>query len=319
MIELNKNRAIVGIIGLVVLASGCTNTGGGTSDVSYTPNTGVTVEEFSAFPTQVFSGDGTDLSATLRNTGEVTARHVTLQITNVPFGTNPGWTNDDGSGSPQLFGTGTDLSPGNPDTGVPPSPVTDSAALTAPSLGEGVTISYDFVGELAFDYRTEAVSEIEVVSESQYRQQGLSRGQPSVDNSAAPVKIGVRSSTPIIVQDDDGTISSPICVTVRNSGSGVPTLNAESNTDSYISNGNRNPDEALNKVELTVNFPGLGSSTSVVELRGNSGVECFEFGSNGAFSQPTDSEVGTTYPVQITANYRYEKDTSTSVTVQGQQ
>ncbi len=308
----NKHRAILGLMALVVVASGCTQSGSDT-DVTVTENQGMTIDEFSAFPSSVTSPSGSPANVQLRsvvqNTGGAEAENVQLKIFNVPFSGSPSWavnSGDDlaGSNVGMNFG-GAALSPPDPENGVPSTPREDTMELTAPGLGPDVTIPYNFLGELQYDYQTTGISQVQLMSEERFRDTGASRTKPSVDNSAGPIKMEVRTNTPIIFYSGSNT-ASQLCVIVRNIADGQPTAEGAKVSGAYS--------DVENSVELTVSAPNaISSTTEKVDMVGNRGVECFDF--NSGLTSP---DLQTTVPVTTTAKYRYTRESSTSVTVNGQ-
>ncbi len=310
--KLQKNRAVLGLIALVVVAAGCTDTGGDT-EVTVTPDQGMTIQEFSAFPSTVTSPSGSpatvNLRAVVQNTGGADAENVQMRIFNVPFGGSPSWSvsngNDLSGGKKGMtFGGGTLTAP-DPDNGVPSTPREDSMDLEAPGLDSGTVIPYEFLAELQYDYQTTGISQIQLMSEERFQDTGASRTEASIDTSAGPIELDVRTNTPIIFYSGSNT-ASQLCVIVSNKGSGTPTAEGAKVSNSYS--------EADNAVELTVSAPNaISQTTKKVDLVGNRGVECFDF--NSGLASP---DLQTTVPVTTTAKYRYTKETSTSVTVKGQ-
>ncbi len=308
----NQHRAILGLIALVVVASGCTQSGGDTS-VTVTENQGMTIDEFSAFPSSVTSPAGSpanvQLRAVVQNTGGAEAENVQLKVFNVPFSGSPSWSvnsGDDlgGSNVGMDFGASALTAP-DPENGVPSTPREDTMELTAPGLASGVTIPYNFLGELQYDYETTGISQVQLMSEERFRDTGATRTKPSVDNSAGPIKMEVRTNTPIIFYSGSNT-ASQLCVIVRNVADGQPTAEGAKVSGGYS--------DVENSVELTVSAPNaISSTTTKVDLVGNRGVECFDF--NSGLTSP---DLQTTVPVTTAAKYRYTRETSTSVTVNGQ-
>lgn len=301
----NKNHAILGLISLVVLASGCTNTGGET-DVSRTPNTGVSIQSFSAFPSEVSSSGGTEVTLRVQNTGGAIARNVDATIYNLAWGSGAsagsqswGYSNEDsttGGGSPQdpaLNFTGA-LRPPEPDTGIPSTSKTKTLTLNAPTGDQQIESSYNLMMDLYYDYNTTAQTQITLMEESQYMEEQPTRSRPEVENTAGPIKVKIRTETPLVTR---GNNQRQVCFVVNNVGTGTPYLNGDEN-----------------EVDLTVNAPTttgtlFDDSVTISEQTGQGG-ECASLASNvGSASQQA------TIPIEATADYQYKKSTETSLTL----
>jgi hypothetical protein len=302
----NKNRLILALLAAVVIASGCTDTESGT-DVDYTQNTGITVEEFDVFPDTAMSGTDVQLNTQIKNTGGATANNVQLTVFNIPaeaWGTDGRLQID----SPvELAGT---LNGPDVESGIPASPVSSTFSLTTPDLDEGVVIPYDVMGQISYEYETTGVTEIVVMGQQRWQENQPARGTPSVDNSGGPIQISVNTRSPIILFDGSST-ANQLCVQVENTGEGQALLPSQEDPDNKveISHTSQSGD-----VELTAATDGgQNDGDGVVTLNNNGGgTTCYNVDASG-----TEDNLKTTIPVTFTADYTYEKEVSTSVTVEG--
>lgn len=299
--KLNSRQRLIAILGLVVLASGCTQTGGNTSSVSITPNTGVTVERFEAFPSNVPESQSVQLETTLRNTGGQEATNVKMDLFNIPFEGAQNWGGDQSVG-----GDGTTLRPADQDANVPASPRTFTFALDAPDLSTDTTQPYTIFGELSYDYTTVATSEMVLMSQDRYRETGASRSKPSVQNTGGPITMEIRTRSPIVYYGEDSqTRTNPqFCVVVRNSGQGTPSTDGEGDDTVTIN--------ARTSGNVNLDVPEGGGSEQTVDLVGSRGVGCYDIDTPDTFSSNQ-----LTLPLTITADYTYSKETSTTVNVEG--
>jgi len=314
MILSNDQKMLIGLIGLIVLASGCTDTNQGTS-VSYTPNTGITIQEFSAFPSEVQQGQSVNLRMVMENTGERTAEQVSVTLFNTPFNEDETtWQASGDSRTPEIL-SGQTLQPGDAEAGVPASPFQVSEQLTSPTDIEG-RIPYDIMAEISYRYDTIGTSEIVLMGQERFRNSDVTRSQPSMDNTAGPISISIRTSSPIVFygENNQEQAASQACLIVRNNGDGVPVLKGElADGDSETRNAVELNLDTAASVGVTSTQSDEDSSEVDVQLVGNKGVHCYEF-TNLADYSPSEQ---LTLPLTAEADYFYEKETQTSVTVDG--
>lgn len=293
MVEYNRNL-MIGMLAVVVFAAGCTQTGGD-AGVSQTPNTGISILSFDAFPNEVPGDTTVQVEMEIQNTGGQTAENVEAELFNIPFDGGNSWNIESGP-SDNL-----DLESSDPQAGVPSSPRTLTWTVNSPGGPENTRIPYDIYADVEYDYSTVATTELQIMSQERFRNTGATRGQPTVDNSVGPVQMDVRTRSPIVYYAGGESTSPRFCVVVRNTGQGTPVVDGEEDTVelSITSTGQLSvqpeDDDAGQEVE--------------VDLVGNRGVACYE--TSGALE--TDRQV--TLPISMTADYSYNTETSTSVTV----
>ncbi|MFB6209157.1 MAG: hypothetical protein ABEJ56_03385, partial [Candidatus Nanohaloarchaea archaeon] len=308
------DKNILVLLSLVVLASGCSHTAttGATG-----PTSSVSIQNFSAFPGQVFNGQQVRLQMTLKNEGEATAKNVRARLFNVPFSGANNWKL---AGSRSVdFGS---LEPANPEKNLPARPSTQSWSMNAPELDNGVTIPYQFISKIYYGYKTSGTTSITLISQERYRDKGSGASRPTLQNSAGPIQMEVRTRSPIVFYEDSGSQrNTEMCVIVRNEGQGTPFLHQKA-----LSGGSYDVSEDIsNSVKLRIQDQGridfkppsdskVGTNTARVELFGNRGISCFQIKVDGWGEGVGPQEE---VPVVLEAIYGYTKETSTSVTVKG--
>lgn len=300
----NKNQLVFGLLAAVVIASGCTDTGG--TEIDYTQSTGITVEEFEAFPNSVISGTEVQLNTRIKNTGGATANDVELTVFNIPaeaWGTS-GFSID----SPTTL-AGTLRGPDR-ESEIPATPVSNSFSLTAPDLGQGVVIPYDILGQISYGYQTTGVTEIVVMGEQRWRENQPARGTPSVENTGGPIQISVNTKSPIILFEGSST-ANKLCVQVDNVGNGKAVLPSESDPDNKVEISHTSQSSSVTL--SAARDGGTNDGDGVVTLNNNGGgTTCYNIEASGS-----QGGLKTTIPVTFTADYTYQKEVSTSVTVEG--
>lgn len=305
------------MLSLVVIASGCAHTAGGDTE-SEASSTSVSIQNFSATQTEVFSDQPARLELTLINDGGATAEDTVARIFNVPFESDSGSNNNvwklDGDRSIS-FG---ELQPADPENNLPAREHTQYWTLTSPNLEDGVTIPYQFMTEVYYKYQTRGTSSITLMSQQRFREEG-NAARPTLDSTDGPIQLEVRTRSPIVFYPgDEGNRQTEMCVIVRNEGTGTPFLHSQAyDSGEYDVN-----EDSSNRVRLRVPdqggiefSPSDGSgNTAVVEILGNRGIQCFTINvDNWEDGLGPQQEV----PIVLEADYGYSKETSASLTVQG--
>lgn len=295
------SRSAIILLALIVAASGCVDS---TQDSE--ASSSVSVESFEVVPNPVFSTQEVTARMRLKNTGEQTAEDVNVKLFNIPFGSVK---KQEWEGTRNIeFGS---LRSADPENNIPATPKTQTVQLQPPELERGISIPYDIMARVSYDYSTKGITEIQLMGEERFRSQSPGRSQPTVDNTAGPVQIGIRTRTPIVFYEG-GSTSSDLCITVTNNGEGTTYLDNQENTD---------------KVSLTLKSPGsvqfrdtapnsekLGNPiTSEIDLISNQGLKCYRLEDFNFES----TDIQKTLPITITADYGYFKETSQSVEVKG--
>jgi hypothetical protein len=249
----------------------------------------------------------------IENTGDSDSQNVAARV----FG--PAWLNvENKSDRTESF---TDLRA----SGETSIPKRASWTFTAPNLEENREATYTIYSKLFFDYNTSAETEFKLVSGQRFREQEYSRKEASVQNSAGPIQLDVRGTTPkIYYEDESNSINSEICIVVENQGSGIAfTENTEQDGREYNELSQTNKDT----VDLTISARGAvkfrkASSSSgefqrtktvpdVELINGNEAYQCFTMDATGI----TNDE--TTVNIDLEADYNYKVEEDTSLTVEG--
>ena len=305
---INKNQAVLGLISLVVLASGCTQ-GGSTTEVTQTPNTGITIQQFSVFPSDVRPGGQTQLTLRIQNTGGATASNVNATIYGLSWagsgeGTAQQWGYDgqedtvaaSGSNADPVFNDFGNLRPPNPDAGIPSTSREKTLTINAPSRETGLSTSQPILADLWFDYNTTSQAQIVLMRENQFQDQRPTRGRPSVQNSAGPIQVSIRTESPIILRGADGADDRSVCFVVNNVGTGTP----------YT-------DEGQNTVEITADVPNgdiVSDTVTLSQQTGQGGICADNLGETvGNVRQEA------TVPITVETEYSYKKSTESSISI----
>lgn len=318
MIE-NKNLLV--LLSLVVVASGCAHTAGTGNNEATSES--VSIQNFSAFPSDVYGTQNVRLTLTLKNNGDSTAENVQARLFNVPFGSgNSEWSGLDSR--TVNFGT---LEPEDEEANLPARESTKFWSMEAPNLDDGVTIPYQFMTEVFYNYETQGTTSITLMDQQRFREEGNPQ-RPTLDTTSGPIQMEVRTRSPIVFYpDDQGTRKSEMCIIVTNEGEGTPfwsdstvQLDGSSNSPDY----QQVDEDAINKVKLRVKNQGRinftnsddtdNSNVNIVNIFGNKGIGCFEINAQD-WSQGVGPQEEV--PIVLTAQYGYSKETSTSVTVTG--
>ena len=316
--QISKNKTVLALLFLAVIVSGCT--GGNQEEESTT--TSVDVMEFSAFPNPTPAGQNTRFRMQLQNNGEADAQNAYARLYNPPFGTgSQTWSTTSGN-EPSVadrtleFGT---LRAAGEQT--PAVPKTDTVNLEAPDLEQGRDVDYTFKSYMMFNYSTTATAEIRIMGEDAYREAGSPSGTASLENSAGPVQMEIRTPTPITVYDTSSLpIEKQLCIIVRNQGSGTPFAPYNPSEDSVEGYNVSKVQERTDNLTIQIQdvgdvtfAPNDGSNKKQVQILGGKGVACYDMeiaNAGGTLEQ--------TVPIRIDAVYGYRKSSRANVMVEGQ-
>lgn len=293
-----KNQLLVtGLIVAVVVASGCVDDPEEEEEdsVSFVQTAGVEISNFEIIPDEIPDTQNADLILELENVGESDAENVEAEIFNVQFGDRDQrqW-----EGQQSLdFGV---LDAGDVDQNIDGQSMERMIPLTPPDLqSDESDIPYSFGARISYDYSTTATTEFEFMSQDRFYDQDRERTDPTVDNSAAPIQIDVQTSTPFVFEQDR-----QIQVDVQNVGQGTPKYDGEDDTvllDVRETGGvSLEPREGDLPVELDMDIRDSAREYFTVETD-------FE----------VDDNTQRTVPISFVADYEYEKEEMTTVTVDG--
>lgn len=290
-------------VALVVAASGCTDTDNGVSDADISQTEGLVVEQFNAFPAEVPSQTQVQIDLILVNKGESAAENVRWSIENIPFDGSRSWTKEGG-----FQQQGLQIAPPNPETGQQAGRRSLHPTMQSPDLDRGISIPYTMNANITYDYSTRGVTEVTLMSRSRYREQGVSKSSVSLENTGGPVQLQTNTRNPIIYYnsgEETSVQNSRFCVTATNEGNGdlvgeEVDVTVETSGSLLVSR-ERDSDGYGNTANGKIEF--IGGRTS--------SQDCF-------YMQAPDSVSGQlTLPVTVTADYRYQLEDSTAVTVNG--
>ncbi|MFO7794145.1 MAG: hypothetical protein R6V35_04185 [Candidatus Nanohaloarchaea archaeon] len=312
---MEKNtKLLMVLVSAVLITSGCME--GGESEAS---TEAVSISDFSITPNPSPGGQQATLQMQVENAGDAVATDVRANL----FGPTIG----DGTRTwSALEGTKMEFNDLQPATDNQPAiPQQASLTMETPELEQGRDLPYDFNSQIFYGYETTASTSLQVMSQERYQETGASQEQTSVSNSNGPIQLSVQGTTPIVFQPDTGgERTSDLCITVTNSGSGLPfnpgALPTEDSSDI--------DDDDENNVELEIENVGNivftaeedgevetedGVATSV-DIIGNEGFHCFTMTAAGLGDITTLEQ---TANIEIDADYGYREETATSVTVEG--
>ncbi len=333
-----KNKFSIILLALVVTVSGCADSNQEESS-STEP---LQINDFSASPNPVPADRTARLNIELENTGDSDARQVAFRLFGPTWGQNDedsdGWR----TGNREAMNTTesrTQLVSERmraPSENSPSIPENPTVSLTAPSYEEGRTVDDTFSMELFYQYQTRANTELSVMTEERRRETGTTQSQPEVDVSSGPIQMDVQGTVPKIQYED--STNEEICVVVTNEGPGEPFMaETPSGIETDVSGakiggeGTRVYDvnqsnrgrltlkiEDVSNIEFTPDDTAVAegkdgeTSIAVIQLINGERVQCFEWSVDGALQQQEQN-----VNLQVTADYGYTKETSTSLTVEG--
>ncbi|MBI4167670.1 MAG: hypothetical protein HY515_01800, partial [Candidatus Aenigmarchaeota archaeon] len=207
--------AVLGIF-LAVIVSGCT----GTSDGSTSTGGSVVIKSFSADETVLQGNDRASLSAEIVNTGDSKATAVKIQLLDLDTvctqagggcdATETQW----GITTGKKLDTITDLRINTP--GEEAIPKQYNWRVQAPKLPANLKQNYHATARVSFGYSTTAIKQIKLVTLSEYQRlktQGQTLPVTTSQPSNGPLKIDVRVSEPVRIEDTSTTFMMVIEVT----------------------------------------------------------------------------------------------------------
>ncbi|MBI2578625.1 MAG: hypothetical protein HYW26_02850 [Candidatus Aenigmarchaeota archaeon] len=196
---------------IIFLALGCVQ-----KQVKTDPNDGLKISEFVIDPDDVEGSDYFWISALVENVGGTTARNAEVQVYGIS------WKEE----KVTLFSS-KELRPPEPERNVEGGVAFGQRRIQAPQLPEGITHKFNFVARALYDYSTSAVTQIPVMSKTEFDRQKL-RGSVlpalKITNTNAPIKIDMSGGSPIIAEEEDSG-EFFFKIHLKNTGSGIPITN----------------------------------------------------------------------------------------------
>jgi len=200
-------------IAIVVMVSGCT---GGNTVVA---GNGVIILDFAPDFSNVYSGDSLKLQLRAQNQGQVTAKNVEAELTNI----------DTSEWGTFGFGFGEDMGdmlPYDATENTPGEIRTKEWRLEAPELPKGTTQTYEPMVKVSYDYKTVAQKSITVVDEDELRriiQQGNSLPSKPTTQTAGPLSVNIQTGEYVRTSGASGGQSYdvfPVYIEISNDGWG---------------------------------------------------------------------------------------------------
>ncbi|WP_414836679.1 hypothetical protein [Candidatus Nanohalococcus occultus] len=296
------NSKIVLALMIIVAASGCTDPENGSSDVQISQTEGLVIDEFAAFPADVPEKTQVQIDLVMVNKGEREATNVDWSIENIPFEGSRTWSKEGGFEQQNLR-----VAAGNPETGQQAGRRSIHPTISAPDLSQGLSIPYTMNANVTYDYSTIGVTDVTLMSRSQYQETGTSKSSVSLDNSGGPIQLETDTRNPIVYYSTGGSTSvqnSRFCVTAENAGTG--NIVGDSVDVSVETSG------TLEVSEQRDGDYGTAASAPIQFIGGRSSSQnCFYIKAPGSVSGQL------TLPITVRADYRYQMMDSTTVTVNG--
>jgi hypothetical protein len=301
------------VLGLVLVASGCTNTeGGDSSDVSVEQESGVTIQSFETQRSEVREDNTIRPRMVVKNEGGRPAQNAKALLYNYPSVWSSG---EDGTNAVLDFGN---IRAPDPDRNRPSPPARDDATIEVNSdYRQGQNVPVDVKALLVYDYDTIADTSVVVAPRSLAPEVDSS---PEVDNTAGPVQMDVVSEAVISVPDDGTQASTQVCLEVKNAGGGTPLL--PSVYDSGINsvppgNVNRNVNAMEVTAEINSNLVSVsGENPKTIRLYdGTATTRCWNIQTRQGAAENINRQ--TTERVSFVAEYAYRDKDSIGLSITG--
>jgi len=205
------------LIGVIAL-SGCIGGGG---EVRINENNGLIITEFNANPTAIEDTEDILFTVDIENQGGTTATGAEVKI----YGAE-GWC---GTTSKAW----TSLDPPDPVTNTMGDAKTFSSLLSPPDIPEGVSSNFPITARATFTYHTTGTITIPAYSKTLDRinqETGNADATINVDNTYAPIQIGLnKGSIPLVIDEDENEDVTYILDFI-NVGSGWPVTESTGGT-----------------------------------------------------------------------------------------
>ena len=314
-------KAIV-LIALIVLIAGCITERSVRTDA----NNGLQVNEFSADLDTMYDNEDVTIYLEVENVGGTTANDAKARLYGIDS-----W-NISGSNVRDIG----DLEKPDIVTGVPGEFDSVMWTITPPNLPEGLQQPFKVSSRVRYEYYSNSVTNIDVISRAQYdllRKTGeLEQVPVTSTNTNGPIKIDVEVMEPIKLDAPaEGSINKTeknVLIYVRNVGDGIPFGGDVSNVPDW-------PDDTtIGKLELEVKTPGAPDSVELKECfgredstKGNTGLTDVEITLRSGYESYkgvctlvipddfADAVPTETITLTIESTYGYYIDTPLDVTV----
>jgi hypothetical protein len=306
-----KSKILLSILSIALVA-GCVGIDMGGLTPAVGGGNGMEITSFTAEPSSVFSDASVRLMMEIENRGGTTveAGDALIYVTGASF---TEW--NDGN-SAIYVPIDKVMRAEDVVRGVAASTDRWSTSLSAPTLDAGQTSNYIFIGRLYSDYKTSANGNIWVYSETEAeasRAAGRTIYTPSFTYTKGPVGLSMSvSPTPVVVYDEDDTIT--VYIKVTNLASGTI----------------YDPDASIGVGDVGLEMTDINIVNVVVEsdldfATGNSADSCYGEQELVAGRDLTlicefdvdEPETFQSFPISVDVTYGYYTERTASVTVQG--
>ncbi|MBU1135872.1 MAG: hypothetical protein KKG13_05150, partial [Nanoarchaeota archaeon] len=209
---MQKKLSILFVLVLLVSVSGCTTLESGN---------GVVIKEFTTDFNEVISGERADFYLKIKNIGSQTAENVFAEI----YGLDFGWQKIASSMEcPKEEGHMSLIAP-NTLYGTEGEEKLCAWSYTASDVPSGMSTTYEPKARVFYDYQTDAVIGLTLVTREEMIRLQNSGKAPQIDvlsKTSSPIDVGVNLQTPIRVSGNEASFI--LGITVTNVGEGVPCL-----------------------------------------------------------------------------------------------
>ncbi|MBU0898877.1 MAG: hypothetical protein KJ613_03610, partial [Nanoarchaeota archaeon] len=208
---MQKKLSILFVLVLLVSVSGCTTLESGN---------GVVIKEFTTDFNEVISGERADFYLKIKNIGSQTAENVFAEI----YGLDFGW---------KEIESGMKCPNEKPISLIAPNTLYGTEgeekvciwSYTASDVPAGMSTTYEPKARVFYDYQTDAVIGLTLVSREEMIRLQNSGKAPQIDvlsKTSSPIDVAVNLQTPIRVSGNEASFI--LGITVTNVGEGVPCL-----------------------------------------------------------------------------------------------
>jgi hypothetical protein len=318
-------KKILFIIVLIIFVSGCLNQIG-------TSNQGIEIKTFEFVPNKISSGQKTLLSLELINKGAISIDNKDRKayVSIYGIGTEWGIDKDKISGVTENELTNWEdkgiigpfeLAASDPQYDLPAGEKSITFIVDSPkTLPKDQTFTYDFQARVCYDYYTEAIGKIELVSEEEWlaKHGEIKQHQIKMVQTSGPLNIKIDSMQPIIISEDS---SLKIKLELENVGGGWI---AEPDYDCVDREEN---DEKLNHAKINGEYTNIYEKSNTCYLRSlddcsteTDGTVFFSKGKTGKFVCTLSCDKIDFERIQdlrIRFDYKYYKDGEARIDVKG--
>jgi hypothetical protein len=325
----------------IILVSGCT-TG---STVS---GNGVIVKEFAPEFTEIYAGEPVTFRLLMQNQGSVNANNVHAEL----LGLDEDWcaSQTGGNTCKSSAGNRAEMLPNEPEcqyTGtnfnmLAPDPTRGTSGgshictwtYNAPPIQKGFTITYTPTVRVFYAYNSGVVKLITFGSSNELRNIQDTGGKLPAETksqTSSPIMLDIQTKGPIRFWQGENGVIVPVEITINNVGGGIACADPNSGKiqGSCKSTVAQSGENAQNKVKLTISFGTDSSSKMSLQGEACAGfstgkvISLWKGQSNSIVCEVLAAGLNSVSTVQrmiqVTADYEYYTDTSSSIKVIGRE